>query len=77
MAEKKQSDTLDLNEDEKKIIAKSVDSIRNVLRTKNRDIKTIIGLVTKSDVQATKAAVEVRFAEENVLNVQMNMVAFD
>jgi hypothetical protein len=77
MAEKKQSDTLDLNEDEKKIIAKSVDSIRNVLRTKNRDIKSIIGLVTKSDVQATKAAVEVRFAEENVLNVQMNMVAFD
>jgi hypothetical protein len=77
MAEKKQSDTLDLNEDEKNIIAKSVDSIRNVLRTKNRDIKSIIGLVTKSDVQATKAAVEVRFAEENVLNVQMNMVAFD
>jgi hypothetical protein len=77
MSEKKVPGTLDLNEEEKKIIKKSVDSIRKVFRTKNRDIKSIIGLVTKSDVQDTKAAVEVRFAEENVLNVQMNMVAFD
>ena len=77
MANTKQSDTLDLTENEKKIIKKSVDSISKVFRKKNRNIKSIIGLVAQSDVKKTKAAVEVRFAEENVLNVQMNMVAFD
>lgn len=68
---------LNLSEAEQKIIQDSVASIRKVLRGKNRDIKSIIGLVTTADVDKTKAAVEVRFAEESVLNVQMNMVAFD
>jgi hypothetical protein len=68
---------LDLNESEQKIIKDSVDSIRKVLRTKNRDIRSIIGLVTSGEIADTKAAVEVRFLEEHALNVQMNMVAFD
>ena len=73
----KQSEALDFNEQEKKAIKKGVDSISKVFRKRNMDIKSIIGLVKKSDVRKTKAAVEVRFAEEDVLNVQMNMVAFD
>ena len=68
---------LELSPDEQKIIEDSVNSIRKVLRSKNRDIKSLIGMVTSEDVDATEKAVEVRFAEENVLNVQMNMVAFD
>jgi hypothetical protein len=68
---------LDLSPDEQKIIEDSVKSIRQVLRSKNRDIKSLIGMVTTADIADTKKAVEVRFAEENVLNVQMNMVAFD
>jgi hypothetical protein len=70
-------DKLDLSADEQKIIEDSVNSIRKVLRSKNRDIKSLIGMVTSEDVDRTERAVEVRFAEENVLNVQMNMVAFD
>jgi hypothetical protein len=70
-------DKLDLTADEQKIIEDSVKSIRKVLRSKNRDIKSLIGMVTSEDVGNTEKAVEVRFAEENVLNVQMNMVAFD
>jgi hypothetical protein len=48
-----------------------------VFHSRNLDVTSIIGLVTKAEVKDTKRAVEVRFAEENVLNVQMNMVAFD
>ena len=70
-------DKLDLSADEQKIIEDSVKSIRRVLRSKNRDIKSLIGMVTSEDIDKTEKAVEVRFAEENVLNVQMNMVAFD
>jgi hypothetical protein len=73
----KEKDSLNLNEDEKKTIEKSVNSIRKVFHSRNLDVKSIIGLVTKAEVKDTKKAVEVRFAEENVLNVQMNMVAFD
>jgi hypothetical protein len=68
---------LELSTDEQKIIEDSVRSIRKVLRSKNRDIKSLIGMVTSEDIEDTEKAVEVRFAEENVLNVQMNMVAFD
>ncbi|MBB4236228.1 hypothetical protein [Rhizobium esperanzae] len=68
---------IDLSPDEQKIIEESVASIRKVLRSKNKDIKSLIGMVTSEDVGKTAKAVEVRFAEENVLNVQMNMVAFD
>jgi hypothetical protein len=77
MAKETESDPLNLSEKEKQIIKKSVDSISKVFQKRDRSIKSIIGLVSKSDVKATKKAVEVRFAEENVLNVQMNMVAFD
>lgn len=70
-------DKLDLSADEQKIIEDSVKAIRGVLRSKNRDIKSLIGMVTSEDIDKTEKAVEVRFAEENVLNVQMNMVAFD
>jgi hypothetical protein len=70
-------EALNLSPDEQKIIEDSVKSIRQVLRSKNRDIKSLIGMVTSDEIDNTERAVEVRFAEENVLNVQMNMVAFD
>jgi hypothetical protein len=77
MATNNPSGQLDLDESEQKVIEESVNTIRKVLRAKNRDIKSIIGLVTSAQIADTKEAVEVRFAEESVLNVQMNMVAFD
>jgi 3-deoxy-D-arabino-heptulosonate 7-phosphate (DAHP) synthase len=77
MAREPEAEPLNLTEKEKKTIKKSVDSISKIFQKRDRNIKSIIGLVSKSDVKATKKAVEVRFAEENVLNVQMNMVAFD
>lgn len=44
-------DKLELTSDEQKIIEDSVKSIRKVLRSKNRDIKSLIGM---SDAQATE-----------------------
>ena len=46
-------------------------------RRRDADISSIVGLVTGDDLKKTAAAVSVRFAESSVLNVQMNMVAFD
>ncbi|MDP2104577.1 MAG: hypothetical protein Q8J76_01180 [Desulfobulbaceae bacterium] len=68
---------LNLSEADQKQIEESVNNIRRVLRSNNRDIKSIIGLVTSADVAKTKDSVEVRFAEESTINVQMNMIAFD
>ena len=68
---------LNFDEEEQKIIEDSVRSIRRVLRRRNFDIKSIVGLVTSQEIADTESAVEVRFSEENVLNVVMNMVAFD
>lgn len=66
-----------LSDAEQKEIEKSVAAIRKVFRAHGADIKSLVGTVTDQDVKNTQSAVEVRFAEESVLNVQMNMVAFD
>ena len=68
---------VELNDAEKKEIEKSVAAIRKVFRSHGADIKSLIGTVTDQDIKDTEAAIEVRFSEEAVLNVQMNMVAFD
>jgi hypothetical protein len=68
---------LDFTPEEQAIIDESLAKIRDVLKSRNISIKNVIGLATATDEENTKTAVEVRFAEETVLNVQMNMVAFD
>ena len=68
---------LHLTKEEQAIVSSSMDSIRAVLKRRNIHIKNIIGLVTKSEKERTARQVEIRFAEKTVVNVQMNMIAFD
>ena len=69
--------TIDFSEADDKQIKASVAAIRRVPRKHDADITSIVGLVTADEIKETESAVEVRFSEESVLNVQMNMVAFD
>ncbi|BAP15631.1 hypothetical protein AS19_27800 [Alcanivorax sp. NBRC 101098] len=70
------NDELNLSEEESKIVQESLDKIKGVLKSKNIDIKNMIGLVKTDEVDATASQVDIRFAEDK-MNVQMNMIAFD
>jgi hypothetical protein len=66
-----------LSDEDKKVIETNVAAMQKVLRKYKVDIQTLVGLVTKSELEATKAAVDVRFCEEAALVAPMVMVAFD
>ncbi|HZV97617.1 MAG TPA: hypothetical protein VFF74_01370 [Methylophilaceae bacterium] len=62
---------------DQKQIATSVSEIRRILRKHDADISAIVGYITSRGIKNTETAVSVRFEEESVLKVQMNMLAFD
>jgi len=67
--------SLQLNADEKAVIANSFNTIQGVLQKKNINIQHVIGLVTTPEIQSAAKQVQIKFAEETA--AQMNMIAFD